>query len=421
MQIMQRLKKETKDYHSKLESLPYFKALIDHKLPLECYVNQLRALAIIHSSLEQELATSTDNRISSVWDNDLRKLALLEEDLTFFKPRVISDTNKSIDAALSMTEKIRLRKIEKPATLLGYLYVFEGSTLGNSMHRPDISETFHLSGLNGCFYFSSYHEKVQDHWNRFSKKMNKSLSDPSLHESTIDAAHEAFSGLESLYTALFPLAKNEKWFHVTRINPEAGNHPIPEDEREIEAALKASDRGWAEFPYYMQRYGDRGKHFSDSDSCWIVTLTDLDQEILNVQIDWLCRVLATRGMPSIMMEKNLIYLVEELTKALPNKADIYSKLKASADMLEGLRTRWFQGTDFDSLVTEFDVAVGLEMAEKHKNTGRLIVSAVADEKNEIEGTVDTLQKWLTDKDLFPDKWIRVVNETFEKANNAISG
>ena len=124
--------------------------------------------------------------------------------------------------------------------------------------------------------------------------MNVALNDPSLHDSILEAAHEAFHGLEVLYRALYPLEKTEKNFHVTRINPEAGNHPIPEDEREITAALKASDRGWQAFPYYALRYGDRGKRFSDSDTCWLVTLTALDPQTIQKQIDWLCRVLATR-------------------------------------------------------------------------------------------------------------------------------
>ena len=81
--IMTRLKDETKAYHSKLESLPYFNALIEHKLPLECYVNQLRALSVIHGVLENEMAASKDNRLSTIWNDDLRKLPLLEEDLTF--------------------------------------------------------------------------------------------------------------------------------------------------------------------------------------------------------------------------------------------------------------------------------------------------------------------------------------------------
>ncbi len=131
--------------------------------------------------------------------------------------------------------------------------------------------------------------------------MNDALNAPAVHDGVIEAAHDAFSGLEVLYTALYPLQSSQKKYHVARSNPEAGNHPIPEDEREIQAAIKASDRGWAEFGYYEQRYGQRGKLFSDSDVCWLVTLTRLDQNILHQQIDWLCRVLAARGMPSIMI------------------------------------------------------------------------------------------------------------------------
>ena len=57
-----------------------------------------------------------------------------KDDLHFFEPRISSDNTPSIEAALSMTEKIRLRSIEQPTSLLGYLYVTEGSTLGNHMH-----------------------------------------------------------------------------------------------------------------------------------------------------------------------------------------------------------------------------------------------------------------------------------------------
>jgi len=415
-QIMTRLKGETKEYHSMIESLPYFKALISHQLPLECYVNQLRALAVIHGVLENEIAAIEDKRVSAIWDNELRKLPLLEEDIAFFKPRVVSDAASSIAAALAMTEKIRLRRIENPVTLLGYLYVLEGSTLGNSMHRTDISATFHLNGLNGCRYYSSYQEHVQGHWNQFSEKMNGTLSDPALHDWVIEAAREAFGGLDVLYTALYPLEKNEGFFHVTRINPEAGNHPIPGDEREIQAALKASDRGWAEFPYFDQRYGARGKRFSDSDTCWLATLTALGQETLQKQIDWLCRVLATRGMPSIMMEHTLRFLYEELSKAVADKEDIFEKLRSSADILQKARERRIQEKELQLLSVEFEQTVGAEMAGRYKNTGKLLAAAVADEKNGIAGAVAALQHWLTDVKRFSSAWIHAVNETIKKAD-----
>jgi heme oxygenase len=419
--IMKRLKKETQDDHLRLESLPYFKALIAHQLPLECYVKQLRALAVVHGVLENELAALEDQRVSAVWENGLRKLSLLEEDLAFFTPRVIFDAPSPIGVALAMAEKIRLRRLEAPLTLLGYLYVLEGSTLGNNMHQPDISATFHLSGFNGCRYYSSYQDQVKAHWKRFSEQFKTALEDPSLHDAVIEAAHEAFSGLESLYTALYPLGKSEKLFHVTRINPEAGNHPIPEDEREIQAALKASQRAWNVFPYYGQRYGTRGKRFSDSDTCWLVTLTALDPEPMQGQIDWLCRVVATRGMPTLMMEHTLRFLYDELCHAVPDNSAAYGKLAAAADRLKQNRLKWFPEAEFTSLAAAFEKAAGSDFAVIHKNTGNLLVSAVADEKNGIVGTVDALRIWLTDDKRFSRKWIGAVAETLERAIHLATG
>ena len=398
--IVARLKEETKDCHSRIEALPYFKALMDHKLPLECYVNQLRALAVIHGVLESEIGSSEDARLTAIWEDGLKKLPLLEEDLKFFEARVVADASASIEAALAMSGKVRLRRIEKPITLLGYLYVFEGSTLGNAMHRPDIVATYSLEGVDGCRYYASYQDQVQDHWNRFSEKMNRTLEDFSLQDQIVESAHEAFSGLEALYNALYPIDKKVKTFHAARINPEAGNHPIPDDEREIQAALKASNRGWREFPYYEQRYGDRGKRFSDSDTCWLVTLTRLDPESMQKQIEWLGRVLSTRGMPLIMLEYTLKFLHEELVKAVPDKKDAYDKLIKANEMLRELRVKTMPEKEFEALSHEFDQAIGSQLAEKYVNTGKLLVSSVIDEKIGITGAVAALQEWLTDSDRF---------------------
>ena len=418
--IVARLKEETKDCHSRIEALPYFNALSEHKLPLECYVNQLRALAVVHGVFETEIGSSEDNRITAIWDDGLKKLPLLVQDLKFFESRVVSDTSRSIDAALAMTGDIRLRGIENPVTLLGYLYVFEGSTLGNSMHKSDIVATYQLNDLDGCCYYSSYQDQVPLHWNQFSEKMNKTLEDSSLHDQIVESVRKAFSGLEALHKALYPIDVKVKAYHATRINPEAGNHPIPEDEREIQAALKASKRGWSEFSYYEQRYGGRGKRFSDSDTCWLVTLTRLDPESLQKQIEWLGRVLSTRGMPLIMLECTLKFLHEELVKAVPAQKITYDKLLMAADMLRKLRINIMPEKDFEALSREFDQAVGSKLARKYINTGKLLVASVIDEKNGIAGAVAALQGWLTDSLRFPENWIQAVNSTIKKANHRSS-
>ncbi|WP_319547864.1 biliverdin-producing heme oxygenase [Desulfogranum marinum] len=420
MEIMAILKAETADYHVKLESLPYFCELIAHRLPLECYVNQLRALSVVHSVLEDQLATSTNQQILSVWNDDLRKLPLLLEDLLFFEPRVCSDNIPSIDSALSMVEKIRLISIERPLSLLGYLYVMEGSTLGNYMHQPDITESYHLGGLNGSQYYAGYKDKVRIHWQQFADKMNRVISTPALYPPIIEGAHETFIGLEKLYRSLFPLKKSNNTFHVARINPEAGNHPIPTDKREIQAALNASNRCWSEYPYYEKRYGKRGKRFSDSDTCWLATLTALDQIALQKQIDWLCRVLAARGMPSLLLESLLYYLSQELTTAVPENKGLYQKLLISADRLKLNRLKKIEEQIFRNLAEEFDQFVELDMRNEYKKIGFLLVSAVVDENNGIPEALNSLHKWLVDSDRFPDGWIAAVEKTINKATSIVS-
>jgi heme oxygenase len=130
--------------------------------------------------MKTEIRSSEDIRVAAIWDDGYKKLPLLEQDLQFFEARVVSDVSASIETAHAMTAKLRLKAIENPVALLGYLYVFEGSTLGNSMHKPDIIATYHLEDLDGCRYYSSYQDQVPIHWTRFTQKMNQTLDDSSL-------------------------------------------------------------------------------------------------------------------------------------------------------------------------------------------------------------------------------------------------
>ena len=82
--LMEELKAATQPAHRRLETAPFFSALAACQLPLESYVGQLRALAVIHSVLEQALASCADPRIGSVWNCEMRKLPLLQNDLRFF-------------------------------------------------------------------------------------------------------------------------------------------------------------------------------------------------------------------------------------------------------------------------------------------------------------------------------------------------
>lgn len=419
--IMGRLKSETANRHAEIEALPCFKALMAHSLPLLSYVSQLKALAVIHGVLEHAIAESKDPVVRNVWSEDLRKLSLLEADIRFFEPRTGSSHTPIIQIALHMAEKIRLRSVESAIALLGYLYVFEGSTLGNHMHRTDIISTFRLDAIDGSRYYHSYQDDVGSHWQAFSNKMNSALENSSEHDAIIEAAHEAFDGLDQLYAALHPISPQEQHPHITQINPEAGNHPMPEDEREIEAALKASTRAWKKFPYFSSRYGERGKRFSDSDTCWLVTLTQLDEPGLMKQIRWLGRYLASHGMPQIMLEHTLHFLHEELVSAAPENKASYDKLKAGAKDLRKTRIAIISEKDTTNIAAEFDQLVGPELAHDYAGSGELLVASVADDLSTLEGVAADLRNWMTDSQRFTEDWISSVNVTIEKSRNLAGG
>lgn len=413
--MMKRLKQATQSSHAQLEALPYFQALMAHRLPLDCYLAQLNALAVIHGVLEAEIAAADDQRLQAVWHDDLRKLPLLQADLRFFEPRATGDAPAAVQSALAMTAKIRLRRVDQPLTLLGYLYVFEGSTLGNRMHQPDIAATFNLGTGEGCRYYASYTEQVADRWQDFSETMNRVLDDPSDHAPVLAAAREAFAGLEALYGCLYPLEGQDRSPHITRINPEAGNHPMPDDKREIQAALTASGDAWRQFGYYEQRYGDRGRRFADSSTCWLATLTRLEPASMHQEVHWLGRVLATRGMPRIMLETTLRCLHQALVQAVPDQSATYGRLLEAVERLERDRQQIISEAQCERLSRAFDQAIGPDRAAQWTNTGRLLVSAVTDETAGIAGTVAAVTDWLVDKDRIPTVWIEAVNETIAAA------
>jgi heme oxygenase len=415
---MVKLKKVTNTHHSEISSLPFFKALIDHRLPLECYVYQLRALAIIFRILEQKIFASENNLVKSIRDEDKKKLPLLSKDLQFFSNRLVFDYALSLDIANSITDNINRREEENPASILGYLYVYEGTTLGNSMHSKDVAATYLLDKLNGYNYYACYLGEVQQQWSRFSQKMQNVLVDQFLHVDIIQTAHEAFSELKILYQSLYPIEIEYKKYKVNRINPEAGSVAIPDNEEEIQAALRTSDRCWSEFPYFKYRFGERGKRFSNSDICWLVTLTKLDQKNLNNQVEWVGRLLSFRGMPQYILEITLRFLYEELIKTQPHKKNNYDKLLKSADMLKTARIKIISDEKFNALVDKFDQMIGKQEATTYKNTGKILVSSVCDEKNGIENAVPKVLDWLLNKSQFSEKWILTVKRIIKMSRQA---
>lgn len=416
--LMGEIKARCAEAHARTQEAPFFRALLQGRLPLESYVGQLRALFVVHGVLEKSLAESPEPRVRRVFQDSMRKIPSLQQDLRYFEPRGVADLKEAAAAAIAIDTRVRLRSLEDPLSLLGYLYVLEGSTLGARILKPHLASTFSLTDDGGLAYVTSYGGEVEVRFAEFKARMNALETSSEERLRIGEAATELFERLETVFAGLYPFSPESRTFLVTSINPEAGRHAVPDDERELRAAIRAGDRCWERFPYFEERYGERGRRFARSDGAWLATLPRLETAQVLRQTQWLGRLLAARGMPTILLQTQLEILADELTAAIPEKHLEYEKLRAAATDLQETRRRFVTESETATLASEFSLAIGPAWNTRFPHTGTLLVSAVADALAGAAAAVTSLKPWMTDAQRFTPEWIAAVNETLRRARES---
>lgn len=187
---------------------------------------------------------------------------------------------------------------------------------------------------------------------------------------------------------------------------------MPEDSREIKAALTAGARAWAEYPYLEKRFGERGHRFTNSDSCWLATLHESTQDEADRQVHWLAGILANRGIPTVILISHLELLFEELARAVPPRKESYERLKQSANMLLKLRRKVLSDSVFKKISTAFN-----QELEKFPflpaNSGPVLLSSFTDDVNGINLQLEAVPEW------FKKEWIKD-SALAEKFDNIVS-
>jgi heme oxygenase len=354
--LMDSLKVAISEQHARMEVLPFIAELTNGQLPLESYVGQLRAMAVIQSTLDHELAQINSSEIRTLLLGRPSRLVHLRKDLSIFDKLNIPDIEAALGHTRTIAELIRRYRVEQPSDLLGIMYVLEGTTLGNAVHLPDVIRTFGSQTAGTVHYYAGYGDRTVEYWQEFCVAMNALTMNQDGCSRLIQVAIDFFDKLVALYSALYSIQDAVMVFTAGMLNPEAGDHAVPNDAREIEAAVAAARKCREEFPYFDERYQERGRSFAKSDTAWLVTLSDLPETQLLNQVEWLGRVLANRGMPRITLERQLELLHEELVAAVPAKNDQYRGLLEAAERLKGERLRHVPELVFTELVREFHIA-----------------------------------------------------------------
>ena len=204
------------------------------------------------------------------------------------------------------------------------------------------------------------------------------------------------------------------------INPYAGTHPISADGVEVQAAWGAAEASLREFPYYLERYGDRARLFGASDGAWLATLQDRTEEEVEQEVLWLGTVLSSRGMPRLLLERHLELLHAELVRAAPDRAEAYAGLLHGVRALRERRSRYLDDAAVDELERAFEQAAGRVTTERLPRMGRILASAVADEADGLANAVHSVLEWAHDATSFPDEWLVAVEGTVRDARARVT-
>ena len=407
---MEQLRAVVQPFHERLQALPYFAGLENGAAELQSYISHLRALAIVHGAMEQECNRATHPAIVAVWQAGMSKHPLLEGDLRYFAPRQVELMPEVAGHAMDIAEHIHHLGDTNPLALLGFVYVLEGAGLGAQVVYPQVMQCFNLKPREGTAYLDGHGDLTRTHWAAFSQRMNDALQDEAGIATVRDAAITCFEHLYHVFTVVVPRPGRAKLPNLLAINPEAGAHPIPDDPAEIEAALRAAEACWLEFPYFAQRYGDRGRRFARSDSAWLVTLATYAPEAVKSQVDWLGGLLAARGMPTLTLERHLEILHAELISTLVGEKERYHTLLLAAQYLAAKRKAKVKPEQAQQLIDDFYEETGPAWRNRHPDAGRLIVAAVADVQNGIEAAAPAIIDWYTAPEHFPQTWATAVRK-----------
>lgn len=414
--IRQELKSATGELRGELtEGAGFFQDLRNGTLPLDGYVRLLRTLTALYTVLPGKKGNRGPGRGGLSFRS-------LQEDLFFFRYRLIGDRKDAVEESLKFVAAMRSRIDEDASVAGGYAYALE-------VFREDLAELIGEYGkkwgleAGGGFFFLTESSDLREE----STVLNGVESGGSSGEleGLVRTATDTFEFLKKLVDLLYPVEAEEEVFSSFTLNPASGDYPACGDREILRGVLHASDRALAENPYYVRRYGMSAFFFTDSDGAWLTTLTETGFEAMKEQILWLAGVLTSRGIPTFLIARHLLILREELMCIRPDLAGQWILLERVSDGLD------------PSLSDTVEGRVAVEIPGLHRGAGfpdsyesreaAEIITRVMLEERRGSGTfgrgspgaAQSVISWYTDPERFPESWIMAVERLVEKAGELV--
>jgi heme oxygenase len=202
--IMVRLRTETRELHTYAETRPLQKSLIQGSLPREVYTAYLGQMLLVHASLESEIRAqlTSHSAFTTVYRPHQDREQNLRADLEHFG--IDLATIEALPATQRTIDAIASAGANAPLTLLGMLYVLEGSTNGSKFIAKSIARAYALPhGSPGLSYLDPYGEKQTELWQQFKADMDAVGYSDAEMDSLVEAARHTFQAIADISDELF--------------------------------------------------------------------------------------------------------------------------------------------------------------------------------------------------------------------------
>jgi heme oxygenase len=207
MSLMNDVRTAIAESHNQIELTAFSVAMMDGTLPVDDYARGLTQLREIHRALEMGLSQVDTAR--GVFTPDMIRTPAIERDLISLVGSLhafaLLPQTQHIVACLNQWLH------EKPVSLLGCLYILEGSRMGSLVIAKPLAKTLGLS--DGSFAGIEYHVDGAAQTPARVRRLKEQLDQLSLseeeREDLLSGAIEFMSALNELYSAI-PVDRNRK-------------------------------------------------------------------------------------------------------------------------------------------------------------------------------------------------------------------
>ena len=189
--VMDLLRESTRDLHNDAEGQDFQRQLGSGSVHRAAYVRYLAQLKLLHEKLASLLLENADDRyISQVLKSYHTDNSSLARDLQFLRPG--EEDKKPLSSTAGIMQDLEDCAAKAPYSLLGHLYVLEGSTNGAKFMAKNIRDGLGLPPDRGATYFDRHGDEQRQRWTAFKQDMNTLDFSPAEKGELVSSAKRMF-------------------------------------------------------------------------------------------------------------------------------------------------------------------------------------------------------------------------------------